>query len=258
LQIITYDTSSMDIFSVDQAISDIQRELPVRDQKQLQPISMSEIQLAKSSAELDAAEVSAELASSLVTLITGRLRSINSPSLSALVLNINEAAQEHALLHKDAVNKYRDTLALKEASMLVKAQLAALLETYFRKLLNAYVNASRVNFDRAVARITPDSQLSKKLRNLADAVHSKFLSSAGALRSGIITEPLSAFFNGFDNNRNFSRAYCYDREEHCGYSGCVRQEVSRSVLSTGTQSRVTGTATASGRGLRGSRQYALP
>ena len=135
-----------------------------------------------------------ELIDSLLATVTEKMRSIgSSPSLATLTSAFKDVLAQHATTNADKIEKLRGTQAMQDAGGIARVQLAGLLESHFRRVLTAYVSASKVNFDRGAAKILPGTSLKSKLRKLAETVHAKFETSAAALQKGNLTSILLAF-----------------------------------------------------------------
>ena len=126
-----------------------------------------------------------ELIDSLLKTVAEKMKSIgSSPSLATLTSAFKDALAQHASTNSNKIEKFKGTKALEDAGSIARVQLAGLLESHFRRVLTAYVSASKVNFDRGAAKILPSTSLKSKLRKLAETVHSKFVTSAASLQKG--------------------------------------------------------------------------
>lgn len=112
-----------------------------------------------------------------------RMQTLSNPTLAVLVGKVAEAMREDAAELEDLAT-YRSTSALRQASRECRAALASVVEGYHRRLIGAYLTASKNNFDKSMLRVTPDKAVKRKLLKLADAVLGKFTASAEALRTG--------------------------------------------------------------------------
>ena len=138
-----------------------------------------------SDAEANAALGARELIDSLLTVVADKMKSLGaSPSLATLTTAFKDALSQHSSTNADKIEKLKGTKALQDAGSIARVQLAGLLESHFRRVLTAYVSASKVNFDRGAAKILPGASLKSKLRKLAETVHAKFVASAAALQKG--------------------------------------------------------------------------
>jgi hypothetical protein len=134
--------------------------------------------------EVEATLAIRHVTESFVSLLQNKLKSILNPSLASLTSKVSEAIIEHESMYTTIITKYTGTRALRDASMIARAQLGVVLESQYRRLLNLYGSASKTNFERSMTRVTPDSHLKSKLDKLAKTIHDKFATSATTLQTG--------------------------------------------------------------------------
>jgi hypothetical protein len=134
--------------------------------------------------EVEATLAIRHVTESFVSLLQNKLKSISNPSLATLTSKVSEAIIEHESIYTTIITKYIGTRALRDASIIARAQLGVVLESQYRRLLNLYGSASKTNFERTMTRVTPDSRLQSKLDKLAKTIHDKFVTSAITLQTG--------------------------------------------------------------------------
>ena len=126
-----------------------------------------------------------DLVDTWLKTVTDKVKSLGAtPSLATLTSAVKEALESHASANANKIEEFKGSKALQAAGDLARMQFADILDSHYRRILNAYVSASKVNFDRGAAKILPSTSLRRKLGKLADTVHAKFVTSASSLQKG--------------------------------------------------------------------------